>query len=392
MSAALAVLLAVALTTAAGVAAADGVPGAGTSDPRVVASHPVHNRVVALPAASSTTFIRYTSISVRGTPTQMTGTLLLPRGVPPAGGWPLAVWNHETTGGADACAPSGARSGDPDVAAMTTGDEIVSGLLARGFAVVRPDFEGLGGPGPHPYLIGHSLARSAIDAAVAVARADPRIGRDVVVAGHSEGAVAALFAAGAPESQWRGLHLRGVSAVAPPSGIVDAFEPFAEIPVAGPAVSELTGLAALVISGGMAAGPDFAALMVDGGLSPRARHLLAQIETRCYSGLIRPDSFGGLAPSGFLGSRGEQARRAIIDLVDRNDVAGLRIRPDLPIRLDAGTFDTVAPAPTVAALADRYRAQGSAVTVATHATTHALLPSQPSAATGIVRWLVGVAG
>ena len=51
--------------------------------------------------------------------------------------------------------------------------------------MVRPDYEGIGSAGPHPYLIGRSLATSVIDAATAARAIDPRIGQDVVVARHS---------------------------------------------------------------------------------------------------------------------------------------------------------------------------------------------------------------
>ncbi|MCK8613853.1 hypothetical protein [Gordonia sp. C13] len=71
--------------------------------PRIVSSAVVHNTPVALDTASSTTRVRYSSTSVRGRPTEMTGTVLLPRSAPPRGGWPLAVWNHMTVGAADSC-------------------------------------------------------------------------------------------------------------------------------------------------------------------------------------------------------------------------------------------------------------------------------------------------
>ncbi|MBA5745491.1 alpha/beta hydrolase, partial [Escherichia coli] len=40
------------------------------------------------------------------TPIAVSGALFVPRGTPPAGGWPLVAWAHGTFGMADICAPS----------------------------------------------------------------------------------------------------------------------------------------------------------------------------------------------------------------------------------------------------------------------------------------------
>ncbi|GEE00974.1 hypothetical protein nbrc107696_14200 [Gordonia spumicola] len=356
--------------------------------PRVVERTTVTNTVVALPAAASTTLIRYRSTSVRGRPTTMTGTLLLPRSAPPTSGWPLAVWSHMTVGAADACAPSLARRGDPELAHMTSGDAIVQGLLRAGFAVVRPDFDGIGGPGPHPYLIGSSLATSVIDAARAVAASDRRIGRDVVVAGHSEGAVASLFAAAQPASAWGRLRLKAVVAVTPPTEMGTIVDTIAESPVGGGPIADLTGLAALLISGASAADPAVARLASDGGLSRRASQLMRQVETRCYGRLTARDSFGGLAPSQMLGPRGERFKHALVRVVAANDVATLRFPRGLPIRIDAGYVDGVAPYPLVSKLVDVYRSHGSHVDFAGHLAGHTPVPTTPGTPAAIVGWLL----
>lgn len=382
-------LIAGALMTIGGTAPAPPAFSApADSVPHIVSSETVHTSVVALDAASSTTRIRYRSTSVRGTPTEMTGTVLLPRSAPPRDGWPLAVWNHMTVGAADSCAPSGGHAGHPELPRMTSGDLIVSHLLDAGFAVVRPDFEGIGGPGPHPYLIGDSLARSAIDMAVAASRADSRIGRDVVVAGHSEGAVAALFAASRPESEWRGLQLRGVAALAPPTQVARMLDAVSAVPVAGPAINELMGLAALIGYGAAAADPDFGQLMLNGGLSPAARRLVPQVEQRCYVGLTGFDSFGGLAPAQLLGPRGSQLKTDLMSILDRNDVAHLRFSPGLPVRVEAGTTDTVSPQPLVSELVQTYRRSGVRVTYNERLIGHAGVATEPGGAEGVARWLI----
>ncbi|WP_084817350.1 lipase family protein [Gordonia sp. HS-NH1] len=357
--------------------------------PRIIDTEMVADRTVALPQADSTLRVRYTSTSIRGVPTVMSGTLLTPPTPPPAGGWPLAVWNHMTVGAADACAPSVAHAGHSELPRMTSGDGIVARLLDAGFVVVRPDFEGIGGPGPHPYLIGDSLARSAIDMALAAADHDPRIGRNVVVAGHSEGAVAALSAAARPSSEWGPLRLRAVSALAPPTRVADLLDGASNVPVAGPAVNELMGLAALIGSGAAAADPAFDELMDNGGLSARARELRPQVETRCYADLTAADSFGGLAPTQLLGPRGEEMKQRLLTTLRNNDVARLRFSKALPVRVDSGIVDTVSPQPLVAGLVDTYRRSGVSVTYTDHFTGHPGVATDPRNAATIADWLIG---
>ena len=67
--------------------------------------------------------------------------------------------------------------------------------LKAGYAVVRTDYEGLGTPGAHPYLIGRSEGHSVLDAVRAARRLDTRLGKRVVISGHSQGGQPALWAA-----------------------------------------------------------------------------------------------------------------------------------------------------------------------------------------------------
>lgn len=385
-------LVGLVVATALGVVGAVGVNGVGAGPVAAVPAAvltPVSNPVVALPAAGQAFTVRYRSTSIAGEPVMLTGSLLLPKRPAPAAGWPLAVWNHMTTGGADACAPSRATKGSPSLAYMTSGDRIVEGLLDKGFAVVRPDYEGIGSPGPHPYLIGASLARAVIDAARAVAAAEPRIGRSVVVSGHSEGAVASLFAAAAPRTAWGGLRLKAVAAVTPPTRLGDIVHVVARVPVrAGAPTGELVALAALLISGASTVDPAFASLVAHGGgLSPAATALMPLVEKVCYRELAGPRAFGALAPADLLGVNGAQAEQRLAAIVDDNDVAHLGLPVSLPIRIDAGASDIVAPVPLVNGLVDAYRARGSRVDVAVHPGGHSQVPRDPAAAGQVADWL-----
>src|SRR5690606_37264646 len=82
--------------------------------------------------------------------------------VAPTGGWKIVAWAHGTTGVADKCAPS--RQG------LQGTEYLLQMLLAKGYVVVAPDYEGLGEPSGrenHPYLNLKSEAFSITDAVVA---------------------------------------------------------------------------------------------------------------------------------------------------------------------------------------------------------------------------------
>jgi len=98
-----------------------------------------------LTAAAVAQRILYTSPDARWNSgvLPVSGTLYLPKGEPPAGGWPLVAWAHGTLGVADVCAPSWAMHCPRDATYLNR-------WLTHGFAVVATDYQGLGGPGPHP--------------------------------------------------------------------------------------------------------------------------------------------------------------------------------------------------------------------------------------------------
>ncbi|MGX9939872.1 alpha/beta hydrolase family protein [Acinetobacter pseudolwoffii] len=97
----------------------------------------------------------YRMEGVQGREIRATTLVFTPKGTPPVGGWPIVVWAHGTTGAADKCAPSRLALDGPEKA-------LVMGLVERGYAVIAPDYEGLGTQGIHPYLHLESAAQSAI--------------------------------------------------------------------------------------------------------------------------------------------------------------------------------------------------------------------------------------
>lgn len=118
----------------------------------------------------------------------VSGTFYLPKGEPPVGGWPLVAWAHGTLGVSDRCAPSwtGHKARDATY---------IERWLENGFAVVATDYQGLGGPGPHPYLIWQAEGRSVLDGVrAALAAHGEKLARKVFITGQSQGSGAALGA------------------------------------------------------------------------------------------------------------------------------------------------------------------------------------------------------
>ena len=154
----------------------------------------------------------YHSTNISGQDIAVTGLILIPKGTAPSGGWPVITWAHGTTGIADACAPS-----LKPAEFVTT----ANGLLAAGYLVVASDFEGLGTPGRHPYIVGESEARGTLDI-VRLAQSFPNANasKRYAVWGHSQGGHAAMFAGHIAKSYAPEIELVADVAGAPPSQLL----------------------------------------------------------------------------------------------------------------------------------------------------------------------------
>lgn len=134
------------------------------------------------------------------------------------GGRPVVAWAHPTTGVADTCAPSHLSDGPSLVAGL-------EGFLDAGFVVAATDYQGLGTPGLHPYLIGESEGRGTLDAVRAAQQLDEAdAGSTVFTWGHSQGGQAALFAGQIAKDYAPELDLAGVAAAAPAGELAEVFD------------------------------------------------------------------------------------------------------------------------------------------------------------------------
>jgi acetyl esterase/lipase len=152
--------------------------------------------------------VLYRSTTPEGKPIAVSGVIIIPPGVAPAGGWPIVAWAHPTTGIVPRCAPSLATFIFQQIAGSRP-------LTERSFAIAATDYPGLGTPGQHPYLVGVSEARAVIDS-VRAARTFPGMNNHrYTVWGHSQGGQAALFTGMISKDYAPELELLGVAAAAP---------------------------------------------------------------------------------------------------------------------------------------------------------------------------------
>jgi hypothetical protein len=151
--------------------------------------------------------LAYVSTSWSGRRTVVTGTVNVPAGRPPRGGWPVVSFGHGFGGTADACAQS--RTG-PSPWERTAQEA----LLGAGYAVAATDYEGIGTPGPSPGVNGLSEAYGIIDIVRAARRLAP-VSRSWASIGYSQGGHGALFAAWLAPRYAPALRHTGTIAMAP---------------------------------------------------------------------------------------------------------------------------------------------------------------------------------
>lgn len=194
-------------------------------DPMPDGQHGDLVRIQPLPSPDGTVRhrIMYLSETLGGEPTVVTGIATVPVGEPPPEGWPLFSHAHGSTGLADACAPSVSVAGDGTHALELA--LLASHVASRGIAVVSTDYEGLGGPGLHPFLVGESEGRGVLDAALAAHDLPgARFTDEVGIVGYSQGGHAAAWANQIAPEWTPDLPIAGVLAGAPATEVVGMLE------------------------------------------------------------------------------------------------------------------------------------------------------------------------
>ena len=316
-------------------------------------------RLVAGPTIGGTThLVLYRSTSAKGEPVAVSGVVSVPDGEPPDGGWPVISWGHGTTGTADRCAPS--RSGvDPQTGVYSASmDAVTTDLVEEGYAVLRTDYEGLGTPGPHPYLMGQSAGAAMTDIVAAAHEIVPDLSPEWVAMGHSQGGQAALFTSRFTGAYSSGLDLVGVVALAPPSQlgpVVDMVAAGGDATAQEQEAQESTSGSSAFLGPLLVSAARTADVPVEEMLGPKGRRLLPHLEERCIAELFAADSFGGLDPGELLAPGADPGR--LRRTVGTNDAA--EVHPQVPVLLLQGGADTTVPQLLSDRLAGQYRDRGT---------------------------------
>ena len=150
------------------------------------------------------------STGAAGEPTAVSGMLLVPENVRRSGPLPLVGFGVGTHGIGDDAAPSRLISTGRDWEAG-----VMALVLARGIAVAITDYQGLGTPGDHAYMVGRALGANVLDSMRAarelLPEELPKTGPAAIM-GYSEGGVAAAWAAQLQPTYAPELPLVGVAA------------------------------------------------------------------------------------------------------------------------------------------------------------------------------------
>jgi Secretory lipase len=282
--------------------------------------------------------IMYVSESLEGEPIVVTGTALVPPGEAPSGGRPVLTIAHGTSGIADECAPSKHP--------VATELSLMGPFVDAGYVVVLSDYEGLGTPGRHPYLVGESEGRGVLDAALAARDLpDADTGDQLSIFGYSQGGHGALWA-GQLAADWApDYELVGTVAGAPATELPVIFSAAGSLPIAG--------FLYMIMAGFAEAYPEADPALV---LTPAGEAELPQVDEGCVSEVIR---LFADTPNAELLKPGLAAVEPWADLEVANDPG--RVATDSPILIVHSAADDVVPATLSQLLVQRMCAEGQVV-------------------------------
>jgi pimeloyl-ACP methyl ester carboxylesterase len=308
--------------------------------------------------------VLYRSIGVAGSPVGVSGLVEAPL-IPPElapNGLPIVAWAHGTTGVADDCAPS--RLG-----VVADEDITIVSLARQGVVVAATDYEGLGTPGIHPYLVGTSEGRSILDAIRAArAIAEANGGSKAAILGISQGGHAALWAAELSPSYAPDVELVGVVAASPPIDL----QAVQHAVLVGEAPSEVSWLEALLVT---RAWHEVYGVATDGLLSAEGQAIADLLDSTCPWELEPP------AENPFLDLE-IPAWQALLQENSPGHAAA-----SAPIHVVAALSDEQVPASTIGPGVDRLRAAGSRVELRWVEGGHVSTLTDPDSANASMAWI-----
>lgn len=164
--------------------------------------------------------ILYRSTDAKGKAIAVSGTVLTPtKAWAGPGARPIIGYTVGTQGMADRCAPSRQMAVGTEYESL-----FLSAYLSKGYAMAITDYQGLGTPGTHTYVVSNAAAHASLDA-VRAARSLKAGGvsekSKIFLTGYSQGGNGAAAAAEHAPSYAPELPIVGAAAGAVPADLVD---------------------------------------------------------------------------------------------------------------------------------------------------------------------------
>jgi triacylglycerol lipase len=308
---------------------------------------------------ATATRIMYRSTDARGNPMAVTGTYFEPfNDWPGRGPRPLIVYGPGTQGQGDQCAPSRQFNQGIHFApyldiAFNYEELFVATMVARGFAIVMTDYQGLGTPGLHTYVNRVAQGDAMLDAGRAALRL-PQTSLDphgpVAFWGYSQGGGAAAAAAELAPSYAPDLDVVGTYAGAPPADLKELF-PYAD-------GSALVGVVGYALNSVIASYPEFADV-IRSKLTPRGLDLLQKVQDQCIAETVSKFMFRHLQPYFNIDISVAVNEEPFTSLFDMQRIG--KLKPDAPALILSNRYDPLVPWTGANQLARDWCAQGADV-------------------------------
>ncbi|WP_082943589.1 lipase family protein [Mycobacterium sp. 1274761.0] len=287
------------------------------------------------------TRIMYRSTDVHGNPMAVTGTYFEPYNDWPGGGpRPLIVYGPGTQGQGDQCAPS--RQFNQGIhwrpfldLAFNYEELFVSTMVARGFAIVMTDYQGLGTPGLHTYVGRVPQGNAMLDAARAAKKLPgTSLNPEGPIAfwGYSQGGGAAASAAELAPSYAPELKIVGTYAGAPPADLKELF-PYAD-------GSVLVGAVGYALNSVITAYPEYADA-IRSKLTPRGEDFLFKVQDQCVAETLTKFMFRHLQPYFNDDIYRLVNEEPFSHLFDEQKIG--RFKPNAPVMILSNRFDPLVP-------------------------------------------------
>jgi hypothetical protein len=299
----------------------------------------IWKRVASDTATARTYLVLYRSTTAKGTPTAVSGTVTVPKGVNPATA-PIVSAAPGTIGLGDTCA----ASKNPLIAAIM----VPASLVQKGYVVATTDYEGLGTPGVHTYVVGKSEGHAVLDAARAAQRLGVGVSASAPVGfyGYSQGGGGAAWAGQLAASYAPELRVKGTAAGGIPADMV----------AVGKALDGGLGfgLLAAAAAGLNSAYPE---LNLDKYLNAAGRKLFAETVDKCVVDIIAGLAFHRISEYTTTNPMNQPDWQARL----REHSLGATA-PSAPIYMWHGLFDEILPYAQGEALWRTYCRKGAKVT------------------------------